>query len=232
MRRVSRVFLSVFLLSCFFVPPLSAQEDSSVLEDLQRTAAELSSQPASSRSGSQSSSQSSTPESPSASGSSRSLTQSELESMNPFQLLDVLQESLESSEARLSEIMRSSRSLEEDLVNTRLELESSKASLKALKEALLSNKDDTGVAIAEIGRLSEQIRDLDELASYYRKRARSSAIAANILIPVCTVPMVITGAVLAAGGNDLGQPVLYTGLGLLVGCELVYNSGRLVFRWW
>lgn len=104
--------------------------------------------------------------------------------------------------------------------------------MKALKEALLSNKDDTGVAIAEIGRLSEQIRDLGELASYYRKRARSSAIAANILIPVCTVPMVITGAVLAAGGNGLGQPVLYTGLGLLVGCELVYNSGRLVFRWW
>lgn len=128
--------------------------------------------------------------------------------------------------------MLSSRSLEEDLVNTRLELESSKASLRALKEALLSNKDDTGVAIAEIGRLSEQIKSLDELVNYYQRRAKGSAVIVNVLIPAATVPMMVSGAVLAATNNDLGKPILYTGIGLFLGCELVYNSGRFIFRWW
>ena len=54
----------------------------------------------------------------------------------------------------------------------------------------------------------------------------------NILIPIATVPLIISGSILMATNNDYGKPMLYTGVGLLVGCELAWNGGHFIFKIW
>lgn len=113
-------------------------------------------------------------------------------------------------------------------------------------KALISNKEDTALAIEIIGDITEEntkikeennnIKKINEnlkevIVDYEQKQKRTNAVV-NIIIPATTVPMIISGAVLMATDNDYGKPVFYTGLGLLVGCELVWNGGHLVFHVW
>ena len=113
-------------------------------------------------------------------------------------------------------------------------------------KALESNKEDTALAIAIIGDITEEnnkikeeaanlkkmTESLEEVVADYKKKQERANIVANIAIPVATVPMIISGAVLTATNNDLGKPILYTGLGCLVGCELVWNGGHFVLHLW
>ena len=75
----------------------------------------------------------------------------------------------------------------------KLELESSKKTLKELKQALLSNKEDTSTVIAELGELYEEVKELNELIASYermRKRIRSTAYAElGIGIPCLVIGM-------------------------------------------
>lgn len=60
----------------------------------------------------------------------------------------------------------------------KIELESSKKTLKELKQALLSNKEDTSTVIAELGELYEKVKKLNELINAYermKKRLRATA---------------------------------------------------------
>lgn len=86
--------------------------------------------------------------------------------------------------------------------------------------------------ISELGRLSEKIKNLTERIAFLEIANKRALIATNIIIPVATIPMVFTGAILMVSNNDYGKPVFYTGLGLLIGCELVWNGGHLIFKIW
>lgn len=113
-------------------------------------------------------------------------------------------------------------------------------------KALISNKEDTALAItmvgelqAENGNLKNEINNIKVNFDIYkeyaeeqiRKEKRAIALG-NIIIPATTVPMIIAGSVLMATNNDYGKPILYTGVGLLVGCELVWNGGHFIFKIW
>lgn len=140
--------------------------------------------------------------------------------MNPFELLDLLEMKLDKAQKNYEEAVKSSLSFEEGLLNTKIELENSKKTLKELKQALLSNKEDTSVVVAELGELYEKIKKLNErIASYekMKKRLRTTAyVELGIGIPCLVIGLLpiwtdeqqnirnlflgIGGAATAAGG--------------------------------
>lgn len=191
LRSIKSFLLSLGVLLCL-VSPAFAQEDSSDLEDSQKTALELSNRSNSSQKKSENLSQSYKPELSSANSSKDNLTQSELESMNPFELLDLLEMKLDKAQENYEEAAKSSLSFEEGLLNTKIELENSKKTLKELKQALLSNKEDTSVVVAELGKLSEKIKKLNELVVSYEKMKKRLRTTAYVELAV-GVPCLVMG---------------------------------------
>jgi len=173
-----RSFLLSLGVLLFLALPVFAQEGSSDLEEFQKMASELSSKSNNSQNKSEDLSQSYKLELNSANNSKDNLTQSELESMNPFELLDLLEMKLDKAQKNYEEAAKSSSNFEEGLLNTKIELENSKKTLKELKQALLSNKEDTSAVVAELGKLYERIKKLNELIASYekmKKRLRTTA---------------------------------------------------------
>lgn len=107
-----------------------------------------------------------------------------------------------------------------------------KENLENYKKALESNKDDVSYIIDLFVEAYGEVQELNEYVAVCKTREKRNEIMVNIMIPVATVPMIVTGGILMATNNDFGKPVLYTGVGLLVGCELVYNGGHFIFKIW
>lgn len=149
--------------------PVFSQEDTSVLEELQMTALELSNNSNNSQDSTTKYMKNSSPTSSDVNLSKDNLTESEMASMNPFELLDLLEQNLNKADLRLKEATQYSMNLEQDLLNTKIELNNSKMTLEELKKALLSNKDDTSTVIAELGLLYERVKRLNEEVALYTK---------------------------------------------------------------
>ena len=166
---LTKKLLFVLALSFLCALPVFSQEDTSVLEELQMTALELSSNSNNSQDSTTNSMKSSNQTSSDVSLSKDNLTESEMASMNPFELLDLLEQNLNKADSRLKEATQYSMNLEQDLLNTKIELSNSKTTLEELKKALLSNKDDTSTVIAELGLLYERVKRLNEEVALYTK---------------------------------------------------------------
>lgn len=179
LKSIKTFLLNLVVLFCL-VLPVSAQEDLSDLREFQMMASELNNKSNNSQNKLEDSNQNYKLELSSANSLKDSLTQSELESMNPFELLDLLEMKLDEAQKNYEEAIKSSMNFEKGLINMKIELESSKKTLKELKQALLSNKEDTSTVIAELGELYEKVKELNELIASYermRKRIRSTAYA-------------------------------------------------------
>ena len=192
LKSIKTFLLRLAVLFCL-VLPVSAQEDLSDLEEFQMMASELNNKSNNSQSKLEDSNQNYKLELSSANSLNNNLTQSELESMNPFELLDLLEMKLDKAQKNYEEAIKSSMNFEKGLINMKIELESSKKTLKELKQALLSNKEDTSTVIAELGELYDKVKELNEfIASYERmkKRLRSTAYAElGIGIPCLVIGM-------------------------------------------
>lgn len=176
--KLIKTFLLSFAVLFCLVLPVSAQEDLSDLKEFQKMASELNSRSNNSQNKLEDSNQNYKTELSNANSLNNSLTQSELESMNPFELLDLLEMKLDEAQKNYEEAVKSSMSFEKGLSNMKIELESSKKTLKELKQALLSNKEDTSTVIAELGELYEKVKKLNELINAYermKKRLRATA---------------------------------------------------------
>lgn len=156
-------------LSFFCALPVFSREDTSVLEELQMTALELSNSSNNSQDSTTKSMKNSNPTLSDVNLSKDNLTESEMASMNPFELLDLLEQNLNKADLRLKEATQYSMNLEQDLLNMKIELSNSKTTLEELKKALLSNKDDTSTVIAELGLLYERVKRLNEEVALYTK---------------------------------------------------------------
>ena len=192
LKSIKVFLLNLAVLFCL-VLPASAQEDLSDLREFQRMASELNSNSNNSQNKLEDSKQNYKLELSNANSLNNNLTQSELESMNPFELLDLLESKLDKAQKNYEEAIKSSLSFEEGLMNMKIELENSKKTLKELKQALLSNKEDTSTVIAELGELYEKVKKLNELIASYermRKRIRTTAYAElGIGIPCLVIGM-------------------------------------------
>lgn len=176
--------IKTFLLSLavlfYLASPVFAQEDLSDLKEFQKMASELNDNSNNSQNKSEDSNQNYKLELSSANSLNNNLTQSELKLMNPFELLDLLEMKLDEAQKNYEVAIKSSLNFEEGLMNMKIELENSKNTLKELKQALLSNKEDTSTVISELGELYDKVKGLNELIASYermRKRIRATAYA-------------------------------------------------------
>ena len=159
----------VLALLLLFVSQVFSQEDIVELEELQKIVLELNSESNSSQSKSEILKQNCNLELNNANNLKDSLTQSEMDLMNPFELLDQLEMTLNEAQKNYEAAIKSSLSLEKDLLNMKLELENSQKTLEELKKALLSNKDDTSYLVSELGELFEKVKKLNEVLESYKK---------------------------------------------------------------
>ena len=159
----------VLALLLLFVSQVFSQEDIAELKELQKIALELNSELSSSQSKSETLKQNCNLELNNASNLKDSLSQSEMDLMNPFELLDQLEMTLNEEQKNYEAAIKSSLSLEKDLLNMKLELENSQKTLEELKKALLSNKDDTSYLVSELGELFEKVKKLNEVLESYKK---------------------------------------------------------------
>ena len=159
----------VLALLLLFASQVFSQEDIAELKELQKIALELNSELSSSQSKSETLKQNCNLELNNASNLKDSLSQSEMDLMNPFELLDQLEMTLNEAQKNYEAAIKSSLSLEKDLLNMKLELENSQKTLEELKKALLSNKDDTSYLVSELGELFEKVKKLNEVLESYKK---------------------------------------------------------------
>ena len=159
----------VLALLLLFVSQVFSQEDIVELKELQKIALELNSESSSSQSKSEILKQNCNLELNNANNLKDSLSQSEMNLMNPFELLDQLEMTLNEAQKNYEAAIKSSLSLEKDLLNMKLELENSQKTLEELKKALLSNKDDTSYLVSELGELFEKVKKLNEVLESYKK---------------------------------------------------------------
>lgn len=159
----------VLVLLLLFVSQVFSQEDIVELKELQKIALELNSESNSSQSKSETLKQNCNLELSNVNNLKDNLSQSEMDLMNPFELLDQLEMTLNEAQKNYEAAIKSSLSLEKDLLNMKLELENSQKTLEELKKALLSNKDDTSYLVSEIGELFEKVKNLNELLESYKK---------------------------------------------------------------
>lgn len=159
----------VLALLLLFVSQVFSQEDIVELKELQKIALELNSESSSSQNKSETLKQNYNLELNNASNLKDSLSQSEMDLMNPFELLDQLEMTLNEAQKNYEVAIKSSLSLEKDLLNMKLELENSQKTLEELKKALLSNKDDTSYLVSELGELFEKVKKLNEVLESYKK---------------------------------------------------------------
>ena len=159
----------VLALLLLFVSQVFSQEDIVELEELQKIALELNSESVNSQSKLESLKQNCNLELNNANNLKDSLSQSEMDLMNPFELLDQLEMTLNEAQKNYEAAIKSSLSLEKDLLNMKLELENSQKTLEELKKALLSNKDDTSYLVSELGELFEKVKKLNEVLESYKK---------------------------------------------------------------
>lgn len=159
----------VLALLLLFVSQVFSQEDIAELKELQKIALELNSESSSSQSKSEILKQNCNLELNNANNLKDSLSQSEMDLMNPFELLDQLEMTLNEAQKNYEAAIKSSLSLEKDLLNMKLELENSQKTLEELKKALLSNKDDTSYLVSELGELFEKVKKLNEVLESYKK---------------------------------------------------------------
>ena len=159
----------VLALLLLFVSQVFSQEDIVELKELQKIALELNSESSSSQSKSEALNQNCNLELNNVNSLKDNLSQSEMDLMNPFELLDQLEMTLNEAQKNYEVAIKSSLSLEKDLLNMKLELENSQKTLEELKKALLSNKDDTSYLVSELGELFEKVKNLNELLESYKK---------------------------------------------------------------
>ena len=159
----------VLALLLLFASQVFSQEDIVELKELQKIALELNNESSSSQSKSEILKQNCNLELNNVNNLKDNLSQSEMDLMNPFELLDQLEMTLNEAQKNYEAAIKSSLSLEKDLLNMKLELENSQKTLEELKKALLSNKDDTSYLISELGELFEKVKKLNEVLESYKK---------------------------------------------------------------
>ena len=159
----------VLALLLLFVSQVFSQEDIVELEELQKIALELNSESSNSQNKSEVLKQNCNLELNNVNNLKDNLSQSEMDLMNPFELLDQLEMTLNEAQKNYEVAIKSSLSLEKDLLNMKLELENSQKTLEELKKALLSNKDDTSYLVSELGELFEKVKKLNEVLESYKK---------------------------------------------------------------
>lgn len=117
--------------------------------------------------------------------------------------------------------------LEKSNKNMANEISSLKNINNELHVALTSNKEDTHEVINLLGNMTEEISKINKQKELSDKFIR-------LVIPTTTIPLIASGAYLYFGTDEktLGKTLMYCGGGLLIGGELIWNSGKFILKIW
>ena len=119
----------------------------------------------------------------------------------------------------------------DELEKSNIKMNNKITSLKEINEelhvALDSNKEDTYEVINILGNMYEEISKMNKQKEFINKFVQ-------IAIPTTTIPLIISGVYLYFGTDEktLGKTLMCCGGGLLIGCELVWNGGKFIFKIW
>lgn len=109
----------------------------------------------------------------------------------------------------------------------------------AAQDLLKDTQIQLNSAIEKLNIAETNAKLLNEALAYQERKNKNAYIAGNIIIPVVGLPFIFTGAMLVANSNedslvspDFANALLYSGIAITVGCELVWNGGHLIFKWW
>lgn len=180
-------------------------------------------------------------ESKSVQNSNNQLTKQELESMSAWTLLDNLDLTIEKLEQRVATQDLLLANSETELLNTKIELQNSKQLVKTLKEALISNKDDTSTIIQVAGELQSEIDALTQRLSLTELRLKHSHIYTNVSGPVLFGTGIVEGVgtyMLIKGIKEDDSNLIRTGSAMMIVggvslavFEITFNGGTKLKLW-
>lgn len=154
-------------------------------------------------------------------------------SMTAWKLFDRCEEIVTSLESRLQNLSLYSKNLETYLSLSLIELENLRNDLSNTRQALISNKEDIGVANALASEFYEKAKALEERVACAERRDRNAMIYSEIVTPIPGLILMTAGFIeMGCGNTDVGWNLVKTGAITLVGMELIYNGGRWVFKIW
>ena len=105
--------------------------------------------------------------------------------------------------------------------------------IELFKGALISNNEDLGVVIEELGTLSKELSDYKSYVDSLKLRVTRSEIIVNTVIPLTSLPLIGFGVYDVLNDNTIrGSAELYGGLGLFICAELIYNGGHFILKLW
>ncbi len=160
-------------------------------------------------------------------------TTSEPTSMTAWELFDRCEEIVTSLESRLQNLSLYSKNLETDLSLSVTEIKNLRNDLANTRQALISNKEDTGVANALAGEFYAKAKALEERVAYAERRNRNATIYSEVVTPIPGLILMTAGFIEMGNGNtDLGWNLVKAGAITLVGMEVIYNGGRWIFKVW
>ena len=227
-----------FCLQSLYSQAATSQEETDDLQIFQQWATDLSQPSLNSKIGQPSLNPSSLNESQNSIESNQNSTEQTLDSMSVEELFTKCEETLTQQEAIIKRLTLTSENLEKDLINLTIEYNNLKNSLAQMKEALISNKDDTSFMIRELGKLLDEIVALKEKTAYLEKRMKNAYIYGNVVTTIPGLLVMSKGfADLAMSGADpvkvdMAWKWIAAGAITELGMHVVYQGGHWIFKIW
>lgn len=80
--------------------------------------------------------------------------------------------------------------------------------------------------------LTTQISFLNETIAYQEVKNKRAYITGNVIMPIIGIAGLVPSVYLITKGDELGYDLMMIDLGLTLGCELIWNGGHIIFKWW
>ena len=147
-----------------------------------------------------------------------------------FKSIQMLVDVLKSND---SEIQVNANSIK-DISNTAItKINKLETNIELLKKALISNNENVGVIIDELGEMSESLNDYKQYVNSVKLRMTRNEVLINTLIPITTLPLVGFGVYdMFTNQYMVGKIEVYSGLALFIGAEVIYNGGHFILKLW
>ena len=148
--------------------------------------------------------------------------------------LDEQDELIQSLELEMSNIRLMMYLLKEDNEQLNLTVDSCNAKITELmKKALIFNKEDTSKLIAEMEVIYNELESYKSELAMLKRKNNNANLFVQITIPLVTLSFAGYGAYeYFVNNSNMGKFMMYGGLGLFVGLEVVWNGGKFIFRIW
>ena len=126
-----------------------------------------------------------------------------------------------------------SESLEKRVETCNEKIDEMQETIASMRKALESNKEDTSEVISILGDMQEELDNYKLYIFEMEKKLKRADLFVQIMIPTLSVPMIANGTYLYMNGNEqYGKICLIGGVSLFLGAELVWQSGKFIFKVW